>query len=100
MSLSLSFQLRWLPAHGGLLRRLSLTQCEFLHPQSLNHFAEACPNLTALALYNCMAVDDAMFVGDLPELSPAPSPNLEELSFEGEALGDSLADYLLSSCVD
>ena len=78
------FQIPHLPDYGRHLSKICLTQCDFLHPQSLNPFAKHCPNLETIAIYGCGDVSDEMFVGGLPELEERPFKRLKTLIFEGK----------------
>ena len=69
--------MRQLSGYGQFLTSLSLTQSEFLHPQTLNPFARHCPNLKSLSLFTCSAISDEMFVGEVPELTEEAFKNLE-----------------------
>ena len=69
--------MRQLGMYGHLLRSVSLTQSEFLHPQTLNPFARHCPNLGSLSIFSCSAISDEMFMGEVPELQPQPFQRLE-----------------------
>ncbi len=53
---------------GTRIRRLCLSQGEFLHAQALNPWAKHCPNLRFLEVVNCGVVSDEMFVGEIPPL--------------------------------
>ncbi len=102
---------------GTRIRRLCLSQGEFLHAQALNPWAKHCPNLRFLEVVNCGVVSDEMFVGEIPPLVEGALKgenagqflhkiyavqrwlilDLEELHYEG-ALPFSLASFLLGSC--
>lgn len=81
---------------GDLISQLSLTQCEFLHPQTLNPWSISCPNLTELSIYNCNSISDEMFIGEMPRLSQNPFENLEILTYEGH-LDFEIGHFLLHS---
>jgi hypothetical protein len=46
-----SFQLDHISTYGRHLTKLVFTQCDFLHPQSLNKFARHCPNVESISLF-------------------------------------------------
>lgn len=85
-----------LPFYGHLLKTVILTQCQFLHPQSLNPLSRHCPNLDHLALIGCSPISNDMFEGELPDLDREPFCNLKELSYEG-SFPPHLAHFLLKS---
>ena len=60
-----SFQMPNLEIYGSSLTRITLTECEFVHPQTLNPLARLCPNLIHLALENPSTVPDDLFVGEV-----------------------------------
>ena len=59
------FQMPNLLVFGSCLIRITLTECEFVHPQTLNPFAKFCPNLAELSLENPSTVPDELFVGEV-----------------------------------
>ena len=97
MNMLFLIQLDNIAVYGRHLTKVSFTQCDFLHPQSLNPFAKHCPNLTSISLYGCADVTDEMFVGEVPELTEKPFLKLKELIVEGHfpAL---IAQFLIGSC--
>ena len=54
-----------LSVYGSSLVKITLTECEFVHPQTLNPFANFCPNLEELSLENPTTVPDDLFVGEV-----------------------------------
>ena len=60
-----AIQMSHLPTYGSCLTKLTLTESEFVHPQTLNPFALHCPNLDTLILVNPVIVSDDLFVGRL-----------------------------------
>ena len=60
-----SFQMPNLEIYGSSLTRITLTECEFVHPQTLNPLARLCPHLIHLALENPSTVPDDLFVGEV-----------------------------------
>ena len=87
--------MRSLAQTGKFIRKLTMTQGEFLHPQTLNPWSKNCPNLESLTLLACQNVSDEMFVGEVPELERLPFRNLKELHLEGQ-LPVTLARYLVN----
>jgi len=61
----LTLQMPNLEIYGSSLTRITLTECEFVHPQTLNPLARLCPNLIHLALENPSTVPDDLFVGEV-----------------------------------
>ena len=86
-----------LRSYGPLLQKVTLTQCEFLHPQSLIPLCNHCPNLAQLSVYGCSPISDDLFVGELPDLPTKPFSQMRELTYEG-LIPDPLARFLLGSC--
>ena len=95
--LNMLFVIQWrnLKLWGSSLRKLNLTEPEFLHPQTLNPFALQCENLTDLTIINPSTISDDLFVGRVPELAKNPFYNLQKLRFEGEKLPLHVAKFLL-----
>ena len=92
--------MKQLRSGGKFIQRLVLTQCEFLHPRTLDPWSKYCPNLTELAIYNCGEISDEMFIGDAPDLDQKPFSALQSLCFEGNSLSESLLNYLIGSSID
>ena len=97
--LNLLFVIQWrnLKLWGPALHKLSLTEPEFLHPQTLNPFALQCDHLTDLTIINPSTISDELFVGRVPELAKNPFCYLQKLRFEGEKLPLHVAKFLLAS---
>ncbi|XP_059092947.1 uncharacterized protein LOC131888172 [Tigriopus californicus] len=89
-------QMENFPLYGHLLKTIILTQCQFLHPQSLNPLSRHCPNLEHLSLIGCSPISNDMFEGELPDLEREPFLNLKEMSYEG-SFPPHLAHFLLKS---
>lgn len=96
--LNLLFVIQWrnLKLWGPALQKLTLTEPEFLHPQTLNPFALQCDKLTDLTIINPSTISDELFVGRVPELAKNPFWNLQKLRFEGEKLPLHVAKFLLT----
>ena len=60
-----AFQMPNLDIYGPSLTKLCLSECEFVHPQTLNPLARCCPNLGHLTLENPTTVPDDLFVGEV-----------------------------------
>lgn len=90
-------QMRQLPCGGHFIRRLVLTQCEFLHPRTLNPWSKNCRNIAELAIYNCGEIPDDMFLGELPELDFKSFASLKTICFEGNSLSEQLLAFLIES---
>ena len=60
-----AFQMPNLEIYGPSLTKLCLSECEFVHPQTLNPLARCCPNLVNLTLENPTTVPDDLFVGEV-----------------------------------
>lgn len=97
--LNMLFVIQWrnLAQWGPSLKRLALTEPEFLHPQTLNPFALQCHNLTEICIVNPSTISDDLFVGRVPELAKRPFYQLKKLTFEGEKLPIHVAKFLLGS---
>lgn len=87
-------QLEHLSSYGSLVTKLVFTQCDFLHPQSLNPFAFSCPNVDSLSFFGCETVGDDLFDGDLPAEAETPFPKLKELTFEGSFANTGVIRFL------
>jgi hypothetical protein len=61
----LFMQMPNLKIYGPSLIRITLTECEFVHPQTMNPLARLCPNLVQLSLENPSTVPDDLFVGEV-----------------------------------
>ena len=60
----LRFQMREFMHYGKALTSVTLTEAEFVHPQTLNPLALNCPRLTSLTLINPSVISDNLFVGE------------------------------------
>lgn len=98
--LNMLFVIQWrnLKLWGPSLKKLSLTEPEFCHPQTLNPFALQCVNLSELAIVNPSTISDELFVGRVPELAKQPFPNLTKLLFEGDKFPLHVARFLMGHC--
>jgi len=96
--LNMLFVIQWrnLKLWGPALQKLTLTEPEFLHPQTLNPFALQCDKLTDLTIINPSTISDELFVGRVPELAKNPFCHLQKLRFEGEKLPLHVAKFLLT----
>ncbi len=65
-------QMEDLQLYGSMIQSLCLNQCEFLHSQTLNPWAQHCQGLSTLSILNCGVIGDSMFVGEVPELMQDP----------------------------
>ena len=88
-------QMRNLKLWGPSLKKLNLTEPEFLHPQTLNPFALQCHKLEELLIVNPSTISDDLFVGRVPELAKRPFYQLKKLTFEAEKLPSHVANFLL-----
>lgn len=95
--LNMLFVIQWrnLKLWGNSLKRLSLTEAEFLHPQTLNPFALQCQNLEELIIINPSTISDDLFVGRVPDLAREPFRQLKKLTFEAEKFPSHVAKFLL-----
>ncbi len=100
MNMLFVIQMRNLKLWGPSLRRLCLTESEFLHPQTLNPIALQCPNLNELVVVNPSTISDDLFVGQVPQLSEKPFQSLKHLTFEAEKFPMHVAKFLLASSVN
>lgn len=100
--LNMLFVIQWrnIQTWGPCLKSLSLTESEFLHPQTLNPFALQCINLTELVIVNPSTISDDLFVGRVPELAKEPFANLQKLTFEGEKFPLHVAKFLLAKSLN
>ena len=57
-------QMRDLSKYGKAITSITLTEAEFLHPQTLNPIALNCPRLTSLTIINPTTISDNLFVGE------------------------------------
>ena len=92
-------QMRNLKLWGPCLKKLNLTEPEFLHPQTLNPFALQCNQLEELLIINPSTISDDLFVGRVPELAQKPFHKLKKLTFEAEKLPSHVAKFILSESV-
>jgi len=90
-----AIQMRNLSSYGRALKKVCLTESEFVHPQTLNPFALNCPNLETLVMINPVVVSDGLFVGQVPDLAAKPFNSLKSLTFESEKMSPQIADFLL-----
>ena len=90
-------QMRNLGLWGPSLRKLNLTEPEFLHPQTLNPFALQCSNLEELVIVNPSTISDELFVGRVPDLANSPFESLLKLTFEGEKIPMHVAKFIIGS---
>lgn len=92
-----AIQMRNLKDYGSRIIKISLTESEFVHPQTLNPLALRCPNLEVLGLINPTVVTDELFVGEVPELAAEPFRSLKSLTFESDFISVGLGKFLLKS---
>ena len=95
-----AIQMRNLADYGRSLVKLSLTESEFVHPQTLNPFALNCPRLRTLVIVNPAVVSDELFVGEVPELAVRPFASLTSLTFEGHRMSSPLSGFLLEHALE
>jgi len=95
--LNMLFVIQWrnIKLWGPSLKKLTLTEPEFLHPQTLNPFALQCRNLSEIIIVNPSTISDDLFVGRVPELAKAPFLHLQKLTFEGEKFPIHVANFLI-----
>ena len=100
--LNMLFVIQWrnIKLWGPSLRKLTLTEAEFLHPQTLNPFALQCRNLTEIIIVNPSTISDDLFVGRVPELAKEPFYNLKKLTFEGEKFPIHVANFLVGKATN
>ena len=56
--------MRDLSTYGKAITSITLTEAEFVHPQTLNPLALNCPRLTSLTIINPSTISDNLFVGE------------------------------------
>jgi len=95
--LNMLFVIQWrnIKLWGPSLKKLTLTEVEFLHPQTLNPFALQCRNLTEMIIINPSTISDELFVGRVPELAKEPFFNLKKLTFEADKFPRHVANFLI-----
>ena len=100
--LNMLFVIQWrnIKLWGPSLKRVTLTEPEFLHPQTLNPFALQCRNLTEMIIVNPSTISDDLFVGRVPELAKEPFCNLKKLTFEGEKFPKHVANFLIGKAAN
>jgi len=100
--LNMLFVIQWrnIKLWGPSLKKVTLTEPEFLHPQTLNPFALQCKNLAEMIIVNPSTISDDLFVGRVPELAKEPFKNLKKLTFEGEKFPKHVSNFLIGKAVN